>query len=165
MKEKEAQENVKMIMNGMRAYGILQGMGDAICKTTQLLIQQYVFVFQCVIQTDIDYFVGDMRIEDEKANRPTQPVDVAMFGDYCFSLYDIRVVVDNLEHWIERYKRMTILGQEIRDWHDYAVDQKQCGKTYINLFNWLNGCPRDAETSDLAAHERPAAEKKGGNNG
>lgn len=165
MNEKEAQENAKIIMDEMRAYGILQGMGDAICKTTQLLINQYVFVFQCVIQTDIDYFVGDMRMEDEKANRPTQPVDVAMFGDYYFSLYDIRVVVDNLEHWIERYKRMTILGQEIRYWHDYAVEQKQCGKTYINLFNWLNGCPRDAETSDLAAHERPAPEKKGENNG
>lgn len=165
MNEKELKEQAEMIFNGVRAYGILQGMSDSICKTTQLLIDQYVFVFQCVIQLDLEYFVGDTRVEDEKAKRATHPVDVAMFGDYFFNLHDIRVVVDNLEYWVKRYTKITSLGQEILDWHDYAVKQKECGKTHINLFNWLNGCPRDAETSDLAADERPAPEEKGGNNG
>lgn len=165
MNEKELKEQAEMIFNGVRAYGILQGMSDSICKTTQLLIDQYVFVFQCVIQLDLEYFVGDTRVEDEKAKRATHPVDVAMFGDYFFNLHDIRVVVDNLEYWVKRYTKITSLGQEILDWHDYAVKQKERGKTHINLFNWLNGCPRDAETSDLAADERTAAEEKGGNNG
>lgn len=165
MNEKELKEQAEMIFNGVRAYGILQGMSDSICKTTQLLIDQYVFVFQCVIQLDFEYFVGDMREEDEKSKRATHPVDVAMFGDYFFNLHEIRVVVDNLEYWLKRYTKITSLGQEILDWHDYAVKQKERGKTHINLFNWLNGCPRDAETSDLAADERPAPEEKGGNNG
>lgn len=165
MNEKELKKQAEMIFNGVRAYGILQGMSDSICKTTQLLIDQYVFVFQCVIQLDFEYFVGDMREEDEKAKRATHPVDVAMFGDYFFNLHDIRVVVDNLEYWVKRYTKITSLSQEILDWHDYAVKQKERGKTHINLFNWLNGCPRDVETSDLAADERPAPEEKGGNNG
>lgn len=76
----------------------------------------------------------------------------------------MRVVVDNFSYWIEKYETLENLQTEILDWHDYAVAQAEKNETHINLFNWLNGCPRDAEMSkkNLAAHGEDADEKKGG---
>ena len=166
MNEKEAMEKANAILEYERAMGYLEANCTLTCNDAQRIIKRYEDAFGCIIGMDVEFWVGDMRIEDHEAGRPTQPVDVALFGDnYYFSLYDMRVVVDNYDFWIEKYGNDSNLRQEILDWHDYAVKQKERGKTHINLFNWLNGCPRDAETSDLAADERPAPEEKGGNNG
>lgn len=163
MKEKEARENLKVMLEYQRAMGYLDANCTLTCIDAQHIINRYVNAFGCIIGMEIEFWVGDMRIEDHEAGRPTQPVDVALFGDnYYFSLHDMRVVVDNYEFWIKKYGKNSILRQEIFDWYDYSVKQKECGKTHINLFNWLNGCPRDAETSDLASDEQPADEKKGG---
>lgn len=166
MNKKEAMEKANAILEYERGMGYI----DAQCTLTrsdaQRIIKRYQYAFAFIIGIEIEFWVGDMRIEDQEAGRPTQPVDVALFGDnYYFSLYDMRVVVDNYDFWIEKYGNLFNLRQEILDWHDYAVKQKECGKTHINFFHWLNGCPRDAETSDLAADKRPAPEEKGGNNG
>ena len=159
-KEKQTIDNAERTQNAM---GYLQALCDLTKLQTQHIIELYVHAFEAIIGMDLEFWVGDMRVEDLKAQRPSQPVDLAQFSDtYFISLYNMRVVVDNFSYWIEKYETLENLRNEIIDWHDYAVKKHEEGKTYINLFNWLNGCPRDAETSDLAAHERPADEKKGG---
>ena len=126
----------------------------------------YIARFSHIIGVDFDYWVGDMREEDKEADRPSQSVDVAQFGEYFFNLVDIRTVVDNYRYWLRRSGSREAVGQEVRDWHDYAVDRLGKGKEYINLFHWLNGAPRDIDDNDKdAAHEQPTDENKEGANG
>ena len=131
------------------------------------ILDFYVKRFANIIGVDFDYWVGDMREEDKQADRPSQSVDVAQFGDYYyFNLVDIRTVVDNYKYWLKRSGSREAVGQEVRDWHDYAVEHLGKGEGYINLFHWLNGAPRDIfEGSNVAAHERPTNENKEGANG
>ena len=126
----------------------------------------YIARFSHIVGVDFDYRVGDMREEDKAAGRPSQSVDVAQFGDYFFNLSDIRTVVDNYKYWLQRYGTREAVGQEVRDWHEYAVEHLGKGEGYINLFHWLNGAPRDVfEGSNVAAHELPTEENKEGANG
>ena len=131
------------------------------------LLDFYVKRFAHIIGVDFDYWVGDMREEDKQADRPSQSVDVAQFGKYYFfNLVDIRTVVDNYKYWLKRSGSREAVGQEVRDWHDYAVEHLGKGEGYINLFHWLNGAPRDIfEGSNVAAHELPTEENKEGANG
>ena len=126
----------------------------------------YTARFSHIIGVDFDYWVGDMREEDKEADRPSQSVDVAQFGEYFFNLVDIRTVVDNYRYWLRRSGSREAVGQEVRDWHDYAVEHLGKGEGYINLFNWLNGAPRDIDDNDKdAGHELPTDEKEEGANG
>ena len=126
----------------------------------------YIARFSHIIGVDFDYWVGDMREEDKQADRPSQSVDVAQFGEYFFNLVDIRTVVDNYKYWLNRYGSREAVGQEVRDWHNYAVEHIGKGEGYINLFNWLNGAPRDIDDNDKdAGHEIPTDEKEEGANG
>ena len=126
----------------------------------------YIARFSHIIGVDFDYWVGDMREEDKEADRPSQSVDVAQFGEYFFNLVDIRTVVDNYRYWLQRYGTREAVGQEVRDWQYYTVDRLGKGKEYINLFHWLNGVPRDIDDNDKdAVHERPTDENKEGANG
>ena len=130
------------------------------------LLDFYVKRFSYIIGIDFEFWVGDMREEDKQADRPTQPVDVAQFGDYFFDLEDIRTVVDNYRYWLQRYGTREAVGQEVRDWQYYTVDRLGKGKEYINLFHWLSGVPRDIDDNDkAAAHGRPSDENKEGANG
>ena len=131
-----------------------------------ILLDFYVKRFSYIIDVDFDYWVGDMREEDKAADRPTQPVDVAQFGDYFFNLSDIRTVVDNYKYWLNRHGSRKAVGQEVCDWHDYVLERMGGNKIYLNLFNWLNGAPRDIDDNDKdAAHGRPTDENKEGANG
>ena len=112
----------------------------------------YTARFSHIIGVDFDYWVGDMREEDKQADRPSQSVDVAQFGEYFFNLVDIRTVVDNYRYWFERYGSREAVGQEVRDWHDYAVEHLGKGEGYINLFHWLNGAPRDIDENKEGAN-------------
>lgn len=161
-KEKQTIDNSAITHKAM---GYLEALCDLTKLQTQQIIEMYVHAFEAIIGIELEFWVGDMRVEDLKAKRPTQPVDLAQFSDtYFFSLYNMRVVVDNFSYWIEKYETLENLQNEILDWHDYAVAQAEKNETHINLFNWLNGCPRDAEMSkkNLAAHGEDADEKKGG---
>ena len=130
------------------------------------LLDFYVKRFSYIIGIDFEFWVGDMREEDKQADRPSQSVDVAQFGDYFFNLSDIRTVVDNYKYWLNRYGTREAVGQEVRDWHDYAVEHLGKGEGYINLFHWLNGAPRDIfDGSNVAGHELPTEENKEGANG
>lgn len=135
--------------------------------TFDSLLDFYVKRFSYIIGLDFDYWVGDMREEDKQADRPSQSVDVAQFGEYYFfNLSDIRTVVDNYKYWLKRSGSREAVGQEVCDWHDYAVEHLGKGEGYINLFHWLNGAPRDVfEGSNVAAHGRPTDENKEGANG
>ena len=116
------------------------------------ILDFYVKRFAYIIGVDFDYWVADMREEDKQADRPTQPVDVANFGDYYFNLDDIRTVVDNYKYWLERYGTREAVGQEVRDWQYYVVERMSEKKNYINLFNWLNGAPRDIDEKEEGAN-------------
>ena len=136
-------------------------------ETFDMLLYFYTGRFSHIIGQDFDYWVGDMREEDKQAGRPSQSVDVAQFGEYYyFNLVDIRTVVDNYKYWLQRYGTREAVGQEVRDWHDYAVEHLGKGEGYINLFHWLNGAPRDIfEGSNVAGHELLTNEKEEGANG
>ena len=58
----------------------------------------YTARFSHIIGVDFDYWIGDMREEDKEADRPSQSVDVAQFGEYFFNLVDMRTVVDNCRY-------------------------------------------------------------------
>ena len=135
-------------------------------ETFDILLDFYTDRFSHIIGVNFDYWVADMREEDKQADRPTQPVDVANFGDYYFNLDEIRTVVDNYKYWLRRYGTREAVGQEVRDWQYYTVDCLGKGKECINLFHWLNGVPRDIDDNDKdAAHGRPSDENKEGANG
>ena len=130
------------------------------------LLDFYVKRFSNIIGLDFDYWVGDMREEDRAADRPSDSVDVAQFGDYFFNLSDIRTVVDNYRYWLNRHGSREAVGEEVCDWHDYVLERMGRNKIYLNLFNWLNGAPRDIDDNDKdAAHEQPSDENKEGANG
>ena len=121
----------------------------------------YTARFSHIIDVDFDYWVGDMREEDKQADRATQPVDVAQFGDYFFNLADIRTVVDNYKYWLKRYGTREAVAQEVCDWHDYVVERMGNKKSYINLFHWLLGASCDIDdNNDVAADGRANDENK-----
>ena len=120
-------------------------------ETFDILLDFYTDRFAHIIGVDFDYWVGDMREEDKQADRPTQPVDIAQFGDYFFNLADIRTVVDNYKYWLKRYGTREAVAQEVRDWHDYVVERMGNKKSYINLFNWLLGAPSDIDDNNNVA--------------
>ena len=121
-------------------------------ETFDILLGFYTDRFSHIIGVDFEFWVGDMREEDSAADRPSQPVDVAQFGDYFFNLSDIRTVVDNYKYWLQRYGTREAVGQEVRDWQDYVVERMSEKKNYINLFNWLNGAPRDIDEKEEGAN-------------
>ena len=121
-------------------------------ETFDMLLGFYTDRFSHIIGVDFEFWVGDMREEDKQAGRPTQPVDVAQFGDYFFNLSDIRTVVDNYKYWLQRYGTREDVGEEVCDWHDYVVERMSEKKNYINLFNWLNGAPRDIDEKEEGAN-------------
>lgn len=127
---------------------IIEKFGD----TFDMLLGFYTDRFSHIIGVDFEFWVGDMRKEDRAADRPSQPVDVAQFGDYFFNLSDIRTVVDNYKYWLQRYGTREDVGEEVCDWHDYVVERMSEKKNYINLFNWLNGAPRDIDEKEEGAN-------------
>lgn len=136
-------------------------------ETFDILLDFYTDRFSHIIGQDFDYWVGDMREEDKQADRPSQSVDVAQFGDYYyFNLVDIRTVVDNYKYWLNRHGSREAVGEEVCDWHDYVLERMGRNNMYLNLFHWLNGAPRDIYDNDEdAAHGRPSNENKEGANG
>ena len=127
---------------------IIEKFGD----TFDMLLGFYTDRFSHIIGVDFEFWVGDMREEDRAADRPSLPVDVAQFGDYFFNLSDIRTVVDNYKYWLQRYGTREAVGQEVCDWQDYVVERMSKKKDYINLFNWLNGAPRDIDEKEEGAN-------------
>ena len=125
---------------------------DKFGETFDILLDFYTDRFSHIIGVDFEFWVGDMREEDRAADRPSQPVDVAPFGDYFFNLSDIRTVVDNYKYWLQRYGTREDVGQEVRDWQYYVVERMSEKKNYINLFNWLNGAPRDIDENKEGAN-------------
>lgn len=121
-------------------------------ETFNILLDFYTNRFSRIIGLDFEFWVGDMREEDRAADRPSQSVDVAQFGDYFFNLSDIRTVVDNYKYWLQRYGTREAVGQEVCDWQDYVVERMSEKKNYINLFNWLNGAPRDIDENKEGAN-------------
>ena len=139
---------------------------DKFGEVFNMLLDFYIERFSHIIGVDFEFWVGDMREEDRAADRPSDSVDVAQFGDYFFNLSDIRTVVDNYKYWLNRHGSREAVGEEVCDWHDYVVERMSEKKNYINLFNWLNGAPRDIDDNDMdAAHERATDENKEGANG
>ena len=121
-------------------------------ETFDILLGFYTDRFSHIIGIDFEFWVGDMREEDKQADRPSQSVDVAQFGDYFFNLSDIRTVVDNYKYWLQLYGTREDVGEEVCDWHDYVVERMSEKKNYINLFNWLNGAPRDIDENKEGAN-------------
>ena len=124
-------------------------------------IDTYASIFARIIGVGFDHWVGDSREEDQQADRPSYPVDAAIFGDYVFTYLNIRTVVDNYGYWLERYGTREAVRQEVIGWHGYVVKQIDESKPFLTLFNWLNGEPRNIyDNSVVADLERPADENE-----
>ena len=116
-----------------------------VAPVIMLMYRKIARLFEKIIEVDFDGFVGETFHEDKKANRPTDMVDVAMFGDYYFNFRDVMTVIVNLRYWLERYGTVEALHCEIIDWYDYVTDKYTIGKNKVSLFAWLSGCPREEE--------------------
>lgn len=116
-----------------------------VAPVIMLMYRKIARLFENIIEVDFDGFVGETFHEDNKANRPTDMVDVAMFGDYYFNFSDVLTVIVNLHYWLERYGTVEALRCEIIDWYDYVTNRYTIGKNTLSLFAWLSGCPREEE--------------------
>ena len=125
------------------------------------IIDSYASIFARIIGVGFDHWLGDSREEDQQADRPSYPVDAAIFGDYVFSYLNIRTVVDNYIYWLERYGTREAVRQEVIGWHEYVDKQINESKLFMTLFNWLNGEPRNIyDNSVVADPGRPADENE-----
>ena len=125
------------------------------------IIDSYASIFAQIIGVAFDHWLGDLREEDQQADRPSYPVDAAIFGDYVFSYWNIRAVVDNYIYWLERYGTREAVRQEVIGWHEYVDKQINESKLFMTLFNWLNGEPRNIyDNSVVADPGRPADENE-----
>ena len=125
------------------------------------IIDSYASIFAQIIGVGFDHWLGDSREEDQQAGRPSYPVDAAIFGDYVFSYWNIRAVVDNYIYWLERYGTREAVRQEVIGWHEYVDKQINESKLFMTLFNWLNGEPRNIyDNSVVADPGRPADENE-----
>lgn len=109
--------------------------------------REYARLFGEIIGLEPEYCVADV------------PTDMWSFGDCLFfSLDEMRVVVDDIDKYIDRYGSREAVGQEIRDWVDWWLNDGmneynnyeyvQSRVTHqlrvnISLKAWLDGCPRD----------------------
>ena len=86
--------------------------------------KEYARQFGKIIGIEPDYWVGE-----------DMSVGACAFGDYYFNLYDMQEVIDHLDDWVKEYGTIEKIGDEVIDWHDYAIiiEHQQ------NLFSWLDG--------------------------
>ena len=107
--------------------------------------KEYARLFGEIIQMDPEHWVGDCP-------------DICCFGDcYFFNLEEIRQVVDDIAKYEKRYGSKEAVGEEIRDWVGWWLDNsvgpdRLCRvearvtrqlNPNINLKAWLDGCPRE----------------------
>ena len=87
--------------------------------------KEYARQFGKIIGIEPDYWVGgDISL------------GVCTYGDnYFFGLEEMQVVVDNLNRWVKKHGTIKKVGEEVIEWHDYAIDIEH----HQNLFSWLNG--------------------------
>lgn len=108
--------------------------------------KEYARQFGEIIGMDAEHCVGE------------EPAGMWCFGDcYFFSLEEMKDVVDHIDKYVTRYGSKEAVGDEIRDWVDWWLDD--CGdidcrelvgarvtsqlRVNINLKSWLEGCPRE----------------------
>lgn len=86
--------------------------------------KEYARQFGKIIGIAPDYWVGgDISL------------GVCSYGDYCFGLEEMQVVVDNIDRWVKKHGTIEKVADEVIDWHDYAIiiEHQQ------NLYSWLDG--------------------------
>ena len=106
--------------------------------------KEYARQFGEIIQMEPEHWVGDCP-------------DMCCFGDcYFFTLEEIRQVVEDIDKYTKRYGSTEAVGEEIRDWVDWWIDDCDADRMCmveqrvtreihpnINLKSWLDGCPRE----------------------
>lgn len=106
---------------------------------------EYARQFGKILGTDPEHWVGD-------------DPEICCFGDcWFFTLDEMRVVVDGIDKYVTRYGSREAVGQEIRDWEEWWLEDMHIGdvmetvmpratkqmRPNISLKAWLDGCPRD----------------------
>lgn len=106
---------------------------------------EYARQFGKILGTDPEHWVGD-------------DPEICCFGDcWFFTLDEMRVVVDGIDKYVTRYGSREAVGQEIRDWEEWWLEDVHIGdvmetvmpratkqlRPNISLQAWLDGCPRD----------------------
>lgn len=131
-------------------------------KQLWAIAKEYARQFGEVIGVEPEYWVG---VDDEGNGT----IDICCFGDTLFfSFEEMQEVIDNLPKWVERYGSREAVGDEVRLWVDWWLDDaEQRGYTQpefaqarttptftpqINLRSWLMGCPRERQPE--SPHQR-----------
>ena len=96
--------------------------------------KEYARQFGKIIGVEPYYWVGD-----------EISLGVCCYGDYFFGLEEMQVVVDNLDRWVKKHGTIEKVGEEVIDWHDYAITIER----HQNLFSWLDGHRPSANEIEL----------------
>ena len=70
----------------------------------------------------------------------------ALFSDYsAYTLEEMAVVVDSIDHWSRKLGGKDIVGKTAREWNMWATGSTEAGEhPKINLCSWLRGLrPKD----------------------
>ena len=84
-------------------------------------------------------------------------IDCCCYGDtYFLTLEDMQIIIDHLDKWIERYGSKEKVGETVKAWFDWCIDDAvdEMGNyrdhPRINLWSWLNGLrPEQLRWTDL----------------
>lgn len=125
--------------------------------------KEYARQFSAVIGADVNHWVGGTEAE----------VSLCCFGDiYFFSLAQMQQVVDNLPQLVARYGSASAVGDEIRAWIEWCIEDVPDDllvyevltertvidiRPRISLISWLEGpAPSGAKPwdTDRADYER-----------
>lgn len=134
-------ENYRIIKLKDYRFMEIRKLSDAHCAVAT----EYARQFGKILGTDPEYWVGD-------------DPEICCFGDcWFFTLDEMRAVVDGIDKYVTRYGSREAVGQEIRDWEEWWLEDMHIGdvmevvmpratkqlRPNISLQAWLDGCPRD----------------------
>ena len=96
-------------------------------------------------------------------------------GSYTLGWSEVLLIVDRLDEWVKRYGSMEAVGDAVKEWEDWWMDEFSENETYIcafdnllcdrnkwhlrtypriNLEHWLMGCPRDVVRHELGMFDK-----------
>lgn len=88
---------------------------------------------------------------------PDVSIDCCCFGDvYFLTLADMQIIIDHLDKWVEKYGSKEKVGETVREWFDWCVEDavddigNYRNHPRINLLSWMNGLrPEQLKWTDL----------------
>lgn len=87
-----------------------------------------------IIDEQFEYWVGPVDCES------------AIFTNSSFTTEEMRFVLCNLRHWVEKYGSLLGVKCAVKDWWDYTTETGEVRN--INLFSWMRGLRPERRQGD-----------------